>query len=80
VNFIHSELIVSEKKNVGHYFLSNPRIKCKMGGTCSMHREYINEYSDLVSKREGNRPLEKSGGVKYLILLRRGLEHSFAPV
>jgi len=26
MNFIHSEYIVSKKKNVGHYFLSNPRI------------------------------------------------------
>ena len=25
-NFIHSELIVCEKKNVGHYFLSNLRM------------------------------------------------------
>jgi hypothetical protein len=26
VHFIHSEYIVSEKENVGHYFLSNPRV------------------------------------------------------
>ena len=45
-----------------------------------MHREYINGYSDLVSKREGNRPREKSGDFTYCISLKRSLKHSFAPV
>jgi len=45
-----------------------------------MHRVYINGYSDLVSKREGNRPHEKSGGFTYRMSLKRSLKHSFAPV
>ena len=63
-----------------HQIYNANNIKYKMGGTCSMHREYVNGYSDLMSKREGNRPHEKSGGVKYRVSLKRSLKHSFTPV
>jgi hypothetical protein len=45
-----------------------------------MHKEYINGYSDVASKREGKRPREKSGDVKYRVSLKLSLKHSFAPV